>query len=30
MDASVEANFGNDLVNPFKYDIVKCPGIILK
>jgi hypothetical protein len=27
---SLEANFGNDLSNPFKYDVIKCPGLILE
>jgi hypothetical protein len=26
-NVSVEANFGNDLAKPFKYDIEKCPGL---
>jgi hypothetical protein len=26
----LEANFGNDLSNPFKYDVIKCPGLILE
>jgi hypothetical protein len=27
---SVEANFGNDLAKPFKYDINTCPGLALQ
>jgi hypothetical protein len=27
---SVEANFGDDLAKPFKYDIKMCPGIAFK
>jgi hypothetical protein len=23
----VEANFGDDLAKPFRYDIDKCPGM---
>jgi hypothetical protein len=25
---SLEANFGDDLANPFRYDINKCPGMV--
>jgi hypothetical protein len=29
-DVSVEANFGDDQqAKPFKYDIDKCPGLVL-
>jgi hypothetical protein len=27
MDASIEANFGDNPANPFKYDLDKCPGL---
>jgi hypothetical protein len=26
-DMSLETNFGDDPVKPFKYDIEKCPGL---
>jgi hypothetical protein len=30
-DVSVEANFGNNLVDkPFKFDIDKCPGLVFE
>jgi hypothetical protein len=29
-NVSVEANFGDDSANPFKYDIKKFPGIVFK
>jgi hypothetical protein len=28
--ASVEANFGDDMTKPFRYDIDKCPGLNLE
>jgi hypothetical protein len=28
-DFSSEANFGDDKSKPFKYDIDKCPGLLL-
>jgi hypothetical protein len=29
-NGSVEANFGDNSVNPFKYDIQKCPGLVFE
>jgi hypothetical protein len=29
-NVSVEANFGDDLAKPFKYDIKKCPGMVFE
>jgi hypothetical protein len=29
-NVSVEANFGDNLAIPFKFDIEKCPGIVFE
>jgi hypothetical protein len=29
-NVSVEANFGDDLAKPFKYNIEKCPGLVFE